>query len=319
MHPVVALLGPRQSGKTTIARHYSKKFKEVDFFDQRKRKILILGSASRELIQQSTETLAGRISYIEVAPFSLQETGDDRIERLWLRGGFPVSYLATTEKKSYIWRNEYISTYLERDIPQLGFQIPANHMRRFWQMLTHHHGQIFNASELGQSLQLTHPTVRKYLDILVGTFMVRELKPWYANIAKRQVKSPKIYFRDSGILHTLLTLENKKQLVTHPKLGASWEGFVLEQLIQMHQLEECYFWSVHAQAELDLLVLKGGKKIGFEIKYQDAPVMTKSMVMARELLNLDRLVVIYPGKKDYKLEKNIYVYSVHSLAHCFKG
>lgn len=280
-HPVVAILGPRQCGKTTLAKMYAEPEitrSHPNYFDledpidlarlqnpqlalanlqglivideiQRlpnlftnlrvlvdhpiqQQQFLILGSASRDLINQSAETLAGRIAYVELTPFSYHETKD--IEQLWLRGGFPRSFLAKTDADSFSWRQFYISTYLEQDLPNLGIQIPAQSLRRFWSMLTHYHGNIFNASELGRSFGAADTTIRRYLDILTGTFMVRQLQPWQENLKKRQVKSPKIYIRDSGILHGLLDIEDQQQLSLHPKLGTSWEGFALEEVISAH-------------------------------------------------------------------------------------
>jgi predicted AAA+ superfamily ATPase len=271
----------------------------------KKRRFLILGSASRELIKQSSESLAGRISYLELTPFSYPEIDD--LDRLWVRGGFPHAYLANNQEISAEWRIAYIKTFLEQDIPNLGITIPANTLRRFWMMLAHYHGNIFNASELGQSLGAAHTTIRHYLDILTGTFMIRELTPWIENIEKRQIKSPKIYFRDSGIFHTLLGIENQNALHHHPKLGASWEGFALEEIIRHHQAtsSEAYFWGVHNQAELDLLLVTKGKKLGFEFKYTDAPRLTKSQTIAQEILELDEFTVIYPGKKSYSLSEKV--------------
>ncbi len=351
--PVVALLGPRQAGKTTLARDYLASLSSpVSYFDlenpidlarldepmlafekteglivideiqlrpnlfpilrvlvdsDKNYQFLILGSASRDLIHQSSETLAGRISYIECTPFTLKEVKS--ADRLMQRGGFPRSYLAKSISISNQWRDDYISTFLERDIPNLGFRVPARTMRRFWMMLTHYHGQTFNASELGRSLGVAHTTVKHYLDILVGTFMIRELSPWYENIQKRQVKSSKIYFRDSGIYLSLLRIPDKEQLYMHPKLGAAWEGFAMEQLINYHGVnsEDCFFWGVHQEAELDLLLHIEGKRIGFEFKYQDAPKLTKSMSIAIDLLHLDKLFVIYPGSQTYQLSQDIVV------------
>jgi len=269
------------------------------------RKFLILGSASRDLIRQSSETLAGRIGYIELTPFSLSET--DYSPFLWLRGGFPLAFLARNEEESFLWRQAYITTFLERDIASLGFQIPPQQMRRFWLMLAHYHGQIFNASEIGKSLAVSDHTVRRYLDILAGTFMIRVLSPWYENLEKRQVKSPKIYFRDSGILHALLGIKNEGELDTHPKLGSFWEGFALEEICRQVEAtpEECYFWKTQAGAELDLLIVKNGKRIGFEIKYSDQPKTTRSMRIAFEDLKLDHLYVIFPGKESFPLDTHI--------------
>ena len=353
VHPIVALLGPRQCGKTTLARHVFKEGPGSNYFDledpthemriqnpkialsslsglividevQRapelfkylrvhvdqptnNTKILILGSASRELIKQSSESLAGRIQYIEVAPFSYKEIAVNNKQELWFKGGFPLSYLAKTKDQSQVWRDAYIKTYLEQDIPNLGITIPAQQLRRFWYMLAHYHGQIFNASELGGSLGITSPTTKKYLDILSGTFMVRQLQPWLANIKKRQVKSSKIYIRDSGIYHRLLQLGSDEDILINPKLGASWEGFALEQTILKAEVDSsnCYFWGVHGQAEVDLIIVKKGKKYGYEFKYSDQPKITKSMRKAINILELDSFSVVYPGDVDFDLADDI--------------
>jgi len=352
---VVALLGPRQCGKTTLARDYFEKhatdLDKAAFFDlenpvdlrrleepmmalaapdqlfvideiqrvpdlftvlrvlvdepQTRRRFLILGSASRELIRQSSESLAGRIHYIELTPFSTFETGE--WERLLWRGGFPRSYLPKTEEVSWRWRHNYIRTYLEQDLPNLGIQIPPEQLRRFWLMLAHMHGQAFNASELGSSLGISHHTAKRYLDILNATFMVRVLTPWHENLKKRQVKTPKIYFRDSGLFHALLAIKNKTDLLNHPKLGASWEGFALEEVIRKLRVDarDCYFWATQSRAELDLVVVEGDQKIGFEFKYQQAPRLTPSMQIAMEDLKLKHLTVIYPGQQSYFLKTNV--------------
>jgi uncharacterized protein len=285
--------------------------------DEKPRKFLILGSASRDLLQQSSETLAGRIGYIELTPFSVAETHDQK--KVWLRGGFPKSYTAHSMKESYAWRQAYISTFMERDIPNLGFNIPAVQMRRLWMMLAHNHGNILNYSEIGGSLGITHTTVRKYVDILAGTFMVRILEPWFENINKRQVKSPKIYIRDSGLLHALLGIQSQEELYVYPRLGASWEGFALEEVIAINhaQPEECFFWSIQSGAELDLLLIKNGKRIGFECKYADAPTITKSMITALQDLQLDHLYVVYPQKTAYPLAEKISVCGLESLTNLF--
>ncbi len=363
VHPICALLGPRQVGKTTLARMYVEKYfpDEAHFFDlenpldlarlenpmlaltsveqklivideiQRRpdlftvlrvlvdkpgsdRKFLILGSASRDLIRQSSETLAGRIGYVELPPFSLFETKES--QKLWVRGGFPRSYLADTTEDSYLWRQSYISTFLERDIPNLGFNVPPQQMRRFWLMLAHYHGQIFNGNEIGKSLGISGHTVRKYLDILAGTFMVRILAPWFENLQKRQVKSPKIYFRDSGVLHALLNIKNKNELLVHPRLGSFWEGFTLEEVIRAFDASpgECYFWATQSNAELDLLIIKGDRRIGFEFKYTDAPKITKSMTIAKDNLKLDHLAVMYPGKESFPLGEGIVAYGLEMIS-----
>lgn len=355
VHPIIALLGPRQCGKTTAAQLFMKRYKgryRFHRFDlenpydlarldepmlaleklegiiildeiqrrpelfpllrvladrHKKQKFLILGSASRDLIAQSSESLAGRIRYLELTPFHFEEV--DHLPKLWLRGGFPRSYLARSESASYEWRESYVSTFLEKDVPSLGIKIPSRSLRKFWMMLAHCHGAIFNASEIGRSMGIAHTTSRHYLDILTGTFMIRELQPWFENISKRQIKSPKLYFRDSGLFHFLLGIKDRQTLTTHPKLGASWEGFALEEIIRLHQAtpEETFFWGVHSQLELDLLIVKEGKKYGFEIKYADAPRLTPSLIKAEELLNLDKLTVIYPGKQSYWLSSTIQV------------
>jgi len=355
VHSACAILGPRQVGKTTLAKMFLQQDspENFHFFDlenpldlarlenpmltlskltdkliiideiqrapelfpvirvlvddkQKKQKYLILGSASRDLIRQSSESLAGRIGYLELMPFSLDEVDHDS-EILWLRGGFPLSYLAKSEEDSFLWRQSYITTFLERDIPNLGFQIPPQQMRRFWLMLVHYHGQIFNAHELGKSLGISDHNVRKYLDILAGTFMIRILLPWYENLEKRQIKSPKIYFRDSGILHALIGIRNQAEMDTYPKMGSFWEGFALEEIIRQTGAtsEECYFWGTQSHAELDLLILKNGKRIGYEFKYSDAPKITPSMRIACEDLKLDHLYVIYPGSMTFSLSEKI--------------
>ena len=364
--PIVALLGPRQSGKTTLAHQFVQKYKMkkgFHFFDLEKPsdfsklenaqlvlegleglvvideiqraphlfpllrnladykkpqcKFLILGSASLDLVQKSAESLAGRIRYIEVSPFSLKELSYE--EKLWVRGGFPKSFLARSERDSCLWRNQYIQTFLEKDISNLGINVSSQTMRRLWMMLTHYHGQILNLSELGKSLGVSDQTIRRYFDILCGTFMMRQLQPWYANISKRQVKAPKVYFRDSGIFHTLLDIETKKQLIHHPKLGASWEGFALESVIKVLGLNEseAYFWSSHSYAEVDLFCLRKSKPIGFEIKFTAEPKITKSMKVAIESLGLTHLYVIYAGDENYPLAKNVTAISLKKIDEIF--
>ncbi|HYN40963.1 MAG TPA: ATP-binding protein [Thermoanaerobaculia bacterium] len=358
--PIVALLGPRQSGKTTLARQVARSgsfpFDErLNYFDLEDpahlerlstprlalerleglvvideiqhrpdlfpmlrvladreatpARFLVLGSASRDLIRQGSETLAGRIQFVEVTPFHLGETGSERLDELWLRGGFPPSFLAESDDASWQWRDAYIRTFLERDIPALGIRIPPLGLRRFWMMLAHSHGQIFNASEIGKSLGVADTTAARYLDILAGTFMVRRLAPWFENLQKRQVKRPKIYFRDSGILHRLLGIADMGQLVTHPRLGASWEGFALEQVIRLVGApeEETFFWGVHNQAELDLLLLLKGRRLGFEVKYTDTPRVTSSERSALEHLGLEQLTIVVPGEADYPLADRVRV------------
>jgi len=365
---VVAILGPRQSGKTTIARHY---FNEHDgkienYFDlenprdllrlqdpmlaleslsglvvideiqrvpelftvlrvlsdddssENKKRFLVLGSASRDLIAQSSESLAGRIRYIELMPFSLTEFASidqKNLDKLWVRGGFPLSYLAKYNADSEQWRMDYVRTFLEQDIPNLGLSIPPANLRRFWTMLAHYHGQLFNASELGNALGLSSHTTQRYCDLLTSTFMIRQLHPWHENISKRQVKSKKIYFRDSGIFHTLLGISDISSLRLNPKLGASWEGFALESVIRYLKLDaqDCYFWRTQAQAELDLLVVRGTKRIGFEFKYEAAPKMTKSMYSALNDLSLDKLWIIYPGNISIHLTQQVCCLGLNSI------
>lgn len=364
VHPVCALLGPRQVGKTTLARLYAEEYFPSDtlFLDlenpldlarlenpmltfeqateslividevQRRpelfpvlrvlvdrpanrQKFLLLGSASRDLLRQSSETLAGRIGYVELPPFSLFEVKESA--QLWLRGGFPRSFLARNDEESALWRQSYISTFLERDIPNLGFSIPPQQLRRFWLMLAHYHGQIFNASELSRSLGISDHTVRRYLDILAGTFMLRILPPWFENLKKRQVKSPKMYFRDSGLLNSLSGIKTAEELHIHPRLGSLWEGFALEEVIRTigAPLEDWYFWATHADAELDLLLMSGSRRLGFECKYTERPRVTKSMRIALEDLKLTHLGVIYPGSAIFPLAENITAYGLETLAN----
>ena len=352
---VVGLLGPRQCGKTTLARAYAERHSNlaVTRFDledpldlaalanprlalqdlsglviideiQRAPELfpllrvlvdrpnnqahfLVLGSASRDLLRQSSESLAGRIGYIELTPFSLAETGSESKDRLWLRGGFPPAFLAASETASRQWRKDYIATFLERDIPALGIAIAPQSLRRFWTMLAHYHGQIVNLSELGRSFGAADTTIRRYMDILEATFMVRQLRPWHENISKRQVKAPKLYFRDTGLLHGLLDIPDKSALTRHPKLGPSWEGFALEEIVRAIGAgpEDIWFWATHGGAELDLLVARGTRREGFEFKYTDRPASTRSMHIAIESLKLERLTVIYPGERHIPLAEKI--------------
>lgn len=348
--PVTALLGPRQCGKTTLARQLAGQ-RESTFFDiesvpdqrrlqnpelmlgslaglvvldeiqimpelfqvlrvlvdrpENQAHFLILGSASPELIKSASETLAGRIEFIELQGFDLSETGVDTWESLWLRGGFPRSFLANSDEDSLTWREGFIRTFLERDIPQLGINIPAITMRRFWTMLAHYHGQTWNAAEIGRSIGLSDKTVRSYLDILTGTFMLRQLQPWFENLGKRQVKSPKIYFRDTGLLHSLLDIPNTHSLLGHPKVGASWEGFALEQALRTLHPHAAYFWGTHAGAEIDLVFQLKGSRYGMEIKFNEAPALTPSMRIASTELSLDHLWVIYPGNQTYPVTDTI--------------
>ncbi len=348
--PVTAILGPRQCGKTTLARTLAADsyfdlenpqdlarleqpqlaledltglivIDEIqrlpDLFpllrylvDQGKgRKFIILGSASRDLIRQSSESLAGRIAYLQLGGFRLSDIDPGAIKTLWWRGGLPRSFLAASDDESLLWRNQYVTTFLERDIPQLGITIPARTLRRFWTMLSHYHGHILNYAELGRSFGISDMTVRKYCDILEGTFMVRILQPWFVNIGKRLVKRPKLYLRDSGLFHALLSIETTEQLHTSPRLGASWEGFALDGVCRTLGKEDgdIYFWNTHAGAELDLFWQARGQNWGVEFKYEDAPRLTRSMKTAVEDLELERLWVVYPGKAAYPLSEKIRV------------
>jgi uncharacterized protein len=357
--PVTALLGPRQCGKTTLARLFGAGRQAIHFDlesqpDQRRlqnpelilgscqglvildeiqvmpelfdvlrvlvdrpetqARFLILGSASPDIIRNVSETLAGRVELVELAGFDLRETGAETWERLWLRGGFPRSFLAASDEDSLAWREGFIRTFLERDIPQLGIRIPAAAMRRFWTMLAHYHGQIWNASELARAMGVSDKTVRSYLDILTGTFMVRQLQPWYENIGKRQVKAPKIYLRDSGVLHSLLSLPNLHVLTGHPRVGASWEGFALEQVLQTLKLSEAFFWATHSGAEIDLFFLAQGRRLAIEVKFNEAPHVTRSMHIALDDLALDHLWIIYPGQHAYPVHEQITVWPLREVA-----
>lgn len=276
-------------------------------------RFLVLGSASPSLVRHSSETLAGRVAFVDMAGFDLRELGAPAQRELWVRGGFPRSYLARSDAASLAWREDFIRTFLERDVGQLGIQVPAATLRRLWMMLAHYHGQLWNASEVGRSLGEAHTTVKRHLDILTGAFMVRQLQPWFANIGKRQVRSPKVYVRDSGILHALLGLRTVAALEEHPKLGASWEGFAIEQAVLAAGERNVYFWSTQAGAELDLLLVLGGKRYGVEVKYSDAPRITKSMSIALEDLELQRLFVVYPGTQKYVLASKIEVMPLDDL------
>jgi len=276
-------------------------------------RFLILGSASPHIVRAVSETLAGRVEFVELAGFDLWEVGKDAWKKLWIQGGFPRAYLPESEEDSIAWREGFIRTFLERDVPQLGITIPAAAMRRFWTMLAHYHGQTWNASEISRSMGLSDKTVRSYLDILTGTFMVRQLQPWFENIGKRQVKSPKIYLRDSGILHCLLNLPDERSLFGHPRVGAFWEGFVVEQILQSLVSTQAYFWATHSGAELDLFFVYRGKRYGFEIKFNEAPKMTKSMQVALSDLYLEHLWVVYPGNDTYPVDPKITVLPLSDL------
>ncbi len=273
----------------------------------RGRRLLLLGSASLDLLRQSSESLAGRIAYYELPGFSLEEVEATRWERLWRRGGFPRSFLARSEPESLRWRREMIGTYLERDIPALGLRLPAPTLRRFWMMVAHYHGQVWNASELARAFGVAHTTVQRYLDTLAETFMVRQLPSWHENLAKRQVKAPKVYVRDSGILHALLGLATAREIDSHPKVGASWEGFALNAVVSRLRArpEECFFWATQSGAELDLLVVRGNDRLGFEFKRGTTPTVTRSMHVALEDLHLRRLCVVHAGERTADLARGI--------------
>lgn len=351
MHPAVAVEGPRQCGKTTLARMLASGEGAVSFFDleaavdQRKlenpeqtlsplrglvivdevqrmpglfpalrvlldrpdipARFLLTGSASPAMVRGLSESLAGRVGLLDLSGFDIEEVGPQHLRRLWLRGGFPRSFLAPDETASMTWRESFVRTLLERDLPQLGITIPATTLRRFWTMLAHYHGQHWNAAELARSLGADEKTARRYLDILAGAFMVRPLPPWFENLKKRQVKAPKVYIRDSGLLHTLLGLETMDDLLGHPKLGASWEGFAVEQLLAFFPAGRTFYWATHGGAELDLLVTAHGRRYGFECKFSDAPGTTRSMRVALADLSLEHLWVVYPGAERYAMDDKI--------------
>lgn len=356
---IVVLTGPRQCGKTTIARSFVKE-RSLNYFDlenpvsvrrleepmsefeslsglvvidevQRlpnlfpvlrvladrkslRTRFLLLGSISPELMRNVSESLAGRTETIELTPFSTIEVPKRMWDKLWLRGGFPLSFLAKNDNDSSIWRRDYIDTFLRLDMPFLGVNVSIETMRRFWTMLAHYHANIWNAAEPARSLGVNETTVRRYLDILTGLYMIRQLRPWYENLNKRQVKAPKIYFRDSGLLHSMLGIQNRLDLRTHVRFGASWEGFIVEEILRKYPNGDAYYWATHAGAELDLLLMHRGKRIGFEIKRADAPALTASMKTAFADLKLDKLFVVYPGETAYRLAPNINTLSAANLA-----
>jgi len=356
---VVALIGPRQSGKTTLARqiepadsanyfdledpaslarleqpmtaleslrgivvideiqHRPNLFPLLRVLADRKplsARFLILGSASPEQLHQSSESLAGRLETVSVAGFSLAEVGTKSLKRHWQRGGFPLSFLARTNDNSNSWRRQFIQTFLERDLPQLGVNIPAPALLRFWTMVAHCHGGIWNSADPARSLGIGESTVRRYLDLFTKLLVVRQLHPWHENLAKRQVKSPKVYVRDTGLLHALLGIRTEKELLAHPKSGASWEGYVLEETLKAVEPDEAYFWATHQGTELDLLLLRGGKRLGIEMKRMDAPTLTASMRIALTDLKLDQLTVVYPGARSYELGPQVKVIPVSAIA-----
>lgn len=356
--PGVVLVGPRQVGKTTLARSFvppgspnyfdledprveaqfeapmtlleplrgliaidevqraPELFKVLRVLMDREgvpAQFLLLGSASPGLLRQSSESLAGRVEVLEIGGFALDEAGPAALDRLWLRGGYPRSFLASADADSRSWREAFIGLYLERDLPQLGVNVPAAAMRRFWSMLAHFNAQVWNAADPARSLGVNETTVRRHLDWLTQTFMVRQLHPWHENLGKRQVKSPKIYFRDSGLLHALLGVEDAAALRLHPRSGASWEAFALEQTLQIAAPDEAWFWATHAGAELDLLMFKHGRRIGVEFKRMDAPRLTPSMRTASADLRLDALYVVYPGDRRYRLADSIEAVPLQAL------
>ncbi len=278
-------------------------------------RFLVLGSAGPDLLRQSSETLAGRIAHYELPGLALREVGTERANRLWVRGGFPRSFLGRSDKESMDWRQSFIRTFLERDLPSLGVNVAADTMRRFWSMLAHHHAQLWNASEIGRSFGVADTTVRSYLDKLTDALVARQLKPWHENIGKRQVRSPKIYVRDSGLLHALLNLVTQRDIEGHPKLGASWEGFIIDQIVQQLDVrsDEIHYWRTHTGAELDLLVVRGGLRIGFEVKRTTAPAMTPSMRSSMQDLKLKALTVVHAGEESFALDKNVVALSSTEL------
>jgi hypothetical protein len=358
--PVVVLSGPRQCGKTTLARELLSP-DSVNYFDledptslarldepmtalgpltglvvideiQRRPDLfpvlrvladrrpnpasfLILGSASGDLLRQSSESLAGRVERITIGGFTLGEVGPDALDALWLRGGFPLSFLATDERDSIAWREQFVQTLLERDFPQWGVRVPATALRRFWTILAHYHAQTWNAADAARTLGSAESTVRRYLDLLTDAFMVRQLQPYHANLKKRQVKAPKVYLRDSGVLHRLLGIDSAKQLLTHPKLGASWEGFAIEQVLASEPHDQAYFWATHQGAEIDLVLQRGDKLFGVECKRADAPKVTPSIRTALGDLGLARIAVVYPGTKRYPIADNVEAVPLVDLAN----
>lgn len=356
---VVALLGPRQCGKTTLARRLVPE-QSPNYFDledpsdhartaepmtalsglrglvvideiQRRPELLpvlrvladrrplparflILGSASPDLMRRSSESLAGRVEQVPMGGFGLAELHGAHMARHWRRGGFPLSFLARSEDDSLAWRRSFIRTFLERDLPQWGVAVPATTLLRFWRMLAHYHGQVWNAADPARSLGISETSVRRYLDVLTDVFMVRQLLPWHANLKKRQVKAPKIYFRDTGLLHELLSIRSEADLLAHPRCGASWEGYVVEEVLRNEEPDEAYFWATHTGAEIDLVLVKRGRLYGVECKRADAPYVTPSMRIALQDLSLDQIAVIYPGRRRYPLADDITAVPAEELA-----
>jgi predicted AAA+ superfamily ATPase len=284
------------------------------------RRYLVLGSASPHLLRQSSETLAGRIAYHVLPGLFAEEVGANDADRLWRRGGFPRSFLGRSEAESFRWRQEMVKTYLERDLPGLGLRLPAPNLRRFWTMLAHYHGQVWNGSELGRAFGISHTTVRRYLDLLVETYMARVLPPWFENIGKRQVRAPKVYIEDTGLLHTLLGIRDAEGLESHPKVGASWEGFVLKEVVARFGAapEECFFWATHSGAELDLLIVRGRSRLGVEVKRTTAPSLTHSMKAALADLELERILVVHGGRNSFDLAPRVRAVAFAELASEFR-
>ena len=282
-------------------------------------RFLILGSASPTLLRQSSESLAGRIALIQMSGFSLEEVGPAAHVRHWLRGGFPLSYLAEDDARSSLWRADFIRTFLERDLGQMGFSIPSATLLRFWTMAAHFHGQIWNNAQIAGSMNIGEKPVRRYLDVLTDLFMMRQLQPWHANLKKRQVKSPKVYFRDTGLLHYLLGVRTEKDLWTHPKCGASWEGYVIEESLKAVEPEEAFFWATHQGAEIDLVLIKDGRMLGVECKRVDAPRLTPSMRIALDDLKLERIAVVYPGAKRFPLAERVEAVPLDALVEGMNG
>jgi predicted AAA+ superfamily ATPase len=361
-HPIVAILGARQVGKSTLARQVAAGWPGpvtfldletpgdlarladpmlglriltglvvVDEVQQRPdlfpvlrvladrpgapARFLILGSASPRLVKGVSESLAGRVAFHDLGGFAIDEAGADALERLWIRGGFPRSFLAGSDADSAEWRRDFVRTVLERDLPDLGLGVPPATLRRFWTMLAHRHAQVWNASELGRAFGVSHHAVGRYLDLLMGTFLARRLPPWFENVEKRQVKAPKVYLADSGLVHTLLNLETRADVTGHPVCGATWEGFVLDAVLRRlgARADEAYFWATHSGAELDLLVVRGNRRLGFEIKRTTAPRLTPSMRTALADLHLESLVVVHAGEHDFLLAERVRAVPVHAL------
>jgi predicted AAA+ superfamily ATPase len=282
-------------------------------------RFLVLGSASPSLLRQSSESLAGRVEIVTLDGFDLREVGMAALERHWRRGGFPPSYLARTEADSFAWRRAFIQTYVERDVGGFGITLPAATLLRFWTMVAHVHGGVWHAADPARSLGVSMPTIRRYLDLFTDLYLVRQLQPWHENLSKRQVKAPKVYLRDSGLLHALLGLGSERELLSHPKAGSSWEGYAIEQTIRQLRPEAAYFWATHAGAELDLLLFSGGRRYGVELKMQDAPKITPSLRTALSDLKLERIAVVYPGDKRYSLDERIEVVPLPEIGRLTAG